>query len=112
MGLSLVSPPSELSKVKSEVFNLGDPAGNLTKDAVAAMILKRLPETTVQYKDLTFGGDMRDISLSMEKISSQLGFQVNETISGGIKEVLNAIRTGLIRNPHDERFRNARFIVQ
>ena len=33
-------------------------------------------------------------------------------VDGFRKEVLNALRSGLIRNPSDERFRNAQFIVQ
>ena len=33
-----------------------------------------MPETVVEYKDLTFGGDMRDITVSFEKIGRELGF--------------------------------------
>ena len=40
-----------------------------------AMVLKRMPETVVTYKDMTFGGDMRDITVSYEKIQRELGFQ-------------------------------------
>ena len=73
---------------------------------------KRLPETTVQYKDMTFGGDMRDISVSFEKIQRELGFSARFTVDDGIREVLSALRSRLIRDPYDQRYRNAQFIVQ
>ena len=55
---------------------------------------------------------MRDITVSYEKIQRELGFQTRLTPDDGIREVLHAIRTGLISNPHDQRYRNAQFIVQ
>jgi len=60
-------------KVRGQVYNIGSKLGNLTKEEVVALILKRLPETQVNYKDLTFGGDMRDISVSFDKIQRNLG---------------------------------------
>ena len=75
------------------------------------VILKRLPETTVRYKDLTFGGDMRDFHVSYKKIRKILGFETHLTIEDGVREVLNALRIGIIDNPKDQRYRNANFIV-
>jgi hypothetical protein len=71
-----------------------------------------MPETVVTYKDMTFGGDMRDITVSFEKIQRELDFHTRLTPDDGIREVLHAVRTGLISNPHDPRYRNAQFIVQ
>jgi len=99
-------------KVRGEVFNLGSEKGNHSKDEVVAMIQKRLPDTQVRYKDLTFGGDMRDIRVSFEKIRKVLGFETQLTVEDGIDELLYALQTGLIQNPMDGRFRNAQFIVQ
>jgi hypothetical protein len=76
------------------------------------LILKRLPETKVNYKDLTFGGDMRDITVSFDKIKKQLGFTTQFTVDDGVREVLHALQTGLIRDPQDQHYRNAHFIVQ
>ncbi|MBN2147129.1 MAG: NAD(P)-dependent oxidoreductase [Anaerolineales bacterium] len=97
--------------IRGQVFNLGSENGNYTKDQIIALVLKRLPETVVQYKDMTFGGDMRDITVSFEKIRAALGFETQLTADDGIKEVLHAIRSGLISNPSDARYRNAQFIV-
>ncbi len=99
-------------KIRGQVFNLGAADGNHSKDEVVQMILKRLPETQVRYKDLTFGGDMRDIAVSFGKIERELGFKAQLTLDDGVREVLHALQSGLIRDPQDARYRNAQFIVQ
>ncbi len=100
------------AKARGQIYNLGTDDGNYTKDEIVGLVIKRLPETNVVYKDLTFGGDMRDITVSFEKIRTQLGFQGALTVDDGVREVVWALRSGLIRDPHDERYRNAQFIVQ
>lgn len=99
-------------KARCQIYNLGSELGNYTKDQIVELVLKRLPETVVTYKDMTFGGDMRDITVSYEKIVRELAFQTRLTPEDGVREVLHAIRSGLISNPHDQHYRNAQFIVQ
>ncbi len=98
--------------VRGQVLNLGTESGNYSKDEIVELVLKRMPETTVEYKDLTFGGDMRDITVSFEKIRRVLGYKTTLDVDDGIREVLHALKAGLIRNPLDEKYRNAQFIVQ
>jgi nucleoside-diphosphate-sugar epimerase len=100
------------AEIRGQVYNLGTETGNHTKDEIVSMILKRLPETVVRYKDMTFGGDMRDISVSFERIHRGLGFQARLTVEDGIREVLHALQSGLIQEPGNQRYRNAQFIVQ
>lgn len=102
---------SEIGNVRGQIYNLGSESGNLSKDKIVELILRRLPETTVHYKDLTFGGDMRDFHVSYKKVQDKLGFETQFTVEDGVREVLNALRSGLIDNPKDQRYRNARFIV-
>ena len=99
-------------KAHFQTYNMGSEQGNYTKDQIVEFVLKRLPETVITYKDMTFGGDMRDISVSYEKIRHALGFQCMLTPEDGVREVLHAIRSGLISNPYDQHYRNAQFIVQ
>jgi len=101
-----------LDKIRRQVYNIGTEKGNFTKDEIVGMILQRIPETSVHYKDLSFGGDMRDIRVSFEKAERELGFQTKLSVDDGIREVLNAIRSGLIRDPQAAHYRNAQFIVQ
>jgi len=107
--LGLDSPEA---KVRGQVYNLGTDNGNYTKDEIVNLVLKRMPETVVDYKDLTFGGDMRDITVSFEKIKRELGYETTLSVDDGIRELVFALKSGLIRNPHDEKYRNAQFIVQ
>ncbi len=99
-------------KVRGQVYNLGAENGNYTKDQIVNLVLKRMPETLVEYKDLTFGGDMRDITVSFAKVKQELGFETTLNVDDGIRDLLFALKSGLIRNPMDERYRNAQFIVQ
>ncbi|MGB9521879.1 MAG: NAD-dependent epimerase/dehydratase family protein, partial [Anaerolineales bacterium] len=103
---------SPIDLVGGQVYNLGSEKGNYTKDQIVSLILKRLPETHVNYKDMTFGGDMRDISVSFDKIKRQLNFEAQHTVEDGIREVLHALQMGVFRDPFDARYRNAQFIVQ
>ena len=103
---------AEVAKVRGQVFNLGTENGNYSKNDIVQLVLKRMPETSVEYKDLTFGGDMRDITVSFEKIKRVLGFDTTFNVDDGVREVLFALKSGLIRNPSDDRYRNAQFIVQ
>jgi len=110
-GIMLGLNASE-EKVRGQIYNMGIDDGNYTKDEIVGLVIKRLPETVVRYKDLTFGGDMRDIRVSFEKIKRELGFEARLNVDDGVREVVHALRSGLIRNPTDEHYRNAHFIVQ
>jgi len=108
----IVGLEAERSKIQGQVFNLGTDNGNYSKDDIVRLVLKRMPETVVEYKDLTFGGDMRDITVSFARIKNVLGFDTTLDVDDGIREILFALKTGIIQNPTDMRYRNAQFIVQ
>lgn len=99
-------------KARGQVYNLGSSDGNYTKDEIVGLIIKRLPETMVTYKDLTFGGDARDISVSFGKIHTVLGFNAELSVDDSVRETVYALQNGMIRDPRDEKYTNARFIVQ
>jgi nucleoside-diphosphate-sugar epimerase len=94
----------------NEVWNVGSNKLNLSKEQVIALIKKQIP-LEVEYKDLTFGGDMRDITVSFDKIKERVGFEPRITVEDGITELKDAIETGILKNPFDDKYRNAKFIV-
>lgn len=108
----IIGLEAEQSKIRGQVFNLGTENGNFSKNDIVKFVLKRMPETIVEYKDLTFGGDMRDVTVSFEKIRRVLGFEPTLNVDDGVREVLFALKSGLIKDPTDDRYRNAQFIVQ
>lgn len=97
--------------IRGQIYNLGSETGNITKDDIAQIILTRLPETTVRYKDLTFGGDMRDFQVSYKKVQENLDFNIQFEVEDGVREVLQALHRGIIDDPKDHKYRNAQFIV-
>jgi len=103
---------ADKAKVQGQVFNLGTEKGNYTKNEIVELVRKRIPEVEITYKDLTFGGDMRDITVSFAKIRNVLGFETALDVDDGVRELLFAMKTGLIQNPSDAHYRNAQFIVQ
>jgi nucleoside-diphosphate-sugar epimerase len=102
--------PEEL--VRGQIYNLGNEDGNYTKDEIVALIKQKLPETRVQHKDLAFDGDMRDVGVSYRKIQQRLGFHTRWTVENGIDDIIHILKSGLIKDPTSERYRNAEFIVQ
>ena len=103
---------AERDKVAGEVFNLGAESGNKSKDEIVELVSQVVPNVAVRYKDLSFGGDMRDIRVRFDKVRDMLGFAPRVTVEQGIREVYDAIRLGLIRDPLSPHYRNATFIVQ
>jgi nucleoside-diphosphate-sugar epimerase len=98
--------------VRGEVFNVGSDAGNYSKEQIIHLIQQYVPGVTIEYKDLTFGGDMRDIRVSFDKIGRVLGYATKHTVEDGVREVAEALQSGWIADPHASRYRNAQFIVQ
>lgn len=107
--LALYAP---LSSVRDQVFNVGSDEGNHSKDEIVELVRKHVADTRVEYKDLSFGGDMRDICVSFDKIRSRLDYRPRVSVEQGVIEVRDALEMNLISSPHDRRYRNAEFIVQ
>jgi len=101
-----------VDKVGGEVFNVGSDGMTHTKDEIVSLVQRHVPGTEVEIKDLTFGGDMRDIRVSFAKIQRVLDFEPTILVEDGVREVRDALVDGVIRDPGDDRYRNAQFIVQ
>ncbi|OGL48175.1 MAG: epimerase [Candidatus Schekmanbacteria bacterium RIFCSPHIGHO2_02_FULL_38_11] len=103
---------AEEDKIRNQIFNVGSDSGNCSKEDIIKMIQKNIPAVEVEYKDLSFGQDMRDVKVSFNKIEKILGFKATITIEEGIKEVIKAISDGLIKKPDDFKYLNHQFIIQ
>lgn len=104
-----LSAPEE--KFRNQVYNLGSERGNYTKDGIVNLVINRFPEVVVRYKDMSFGGDQRDLIIAYDKVKRVFGFDVEKTVDEGVEELSSALRTQLVRNPYERRFRNAEVIV-
>lgn len=107
--LALESPAALIGR---QVFNVGSDDGNFTKDEIVKIVQREVAGTEIEYKDLAFGGDMRDIRVSFAKIRQVLDYRPEVTVEAGVREVRDAIQQGIIRDPSASHYRNAQFIVQ
>jgi len=94
----------------NQIWNVGSNDNNFSKEQVLGMINNQIPLEII-YKDLTFGGDMRDITVSFDKIKRHHNFTPRISVNEGIIEVKDAINFGIIKDPMNDRYRNAKFIV-
>ena len=91
-------------KVAYNVFNVGETSQNYTKKMIVDELLKQIPEGQVQY--VHKNEDPRDYRVRFDKVSTELGFRISRTVPDGIKEILAAIKFGVIKNPDDQRYYN------
>ncbi len=85
-----------LKNVRGQVFNVGSNEGNWTKERIVGLIRKYVPDVEVEYKDLHFDGDMRDIKVSFDKIKRVLGYKARISVEEGVREIAEAILSGFL----------------
>jgi nucleoside-diphosphate-sugar epimerase len=91
-------------RVSGEVFNVGDSTQNFRKQDLVELLLQRLPETAVEFVSKT--EDPRDYRVSFEKISTALGFATTMSVPNGIDEILELLRSKLLKDPYDAAYVN------
>ena len=95
---------SEPTKIKRNVFNVGDTRENYQKKMLAEELKKMVPDLKVKYvqKD----EDPRDYRVSFEKISKVLVFKITKTVPEGMKDIIQVLRDGIISDPDNTRYSN------
>ena len=107
--IQMAEAPAE--RVRNEIFNVAAANGNYSKLELVELIRKHVPAVEIEYRELSFGEDMRDVALSCEKIGRVLGFRARRAVEDGIVEIRDAIESGLIKDPSSAKYRNHQFIV-
>jgi len=101
-----------LEDVRGEIFNVGSETGNYTKAEIIDLVSKNIDGVAIEQRDLSFGSDMRDVAVSCRKIFDRLGFRATVQVEDGVKEVRDAIVSGLIRDPHSPKYRNHDLVIR
>ena len=95
---------SPLSVTAGRVFNVGSEAQNYTISDVAALVQSIVPTATVISRGQDF--DKRDYRVSFARIKNELGFEPEFTVEDGVREVIDAIRSGRIADYRNPRYSN------
>ncbi len=92
------------SKVRQNVFGVGDTNENYQKKMIAEEILKIVPYAKIKYihKD----EDPRDYKVDFSKIKNELGFSITKTVPDGLKEIHKIIKDGIISDPYSKNYKN------
>jgi len=99
--LAMQSPEE---KVRASVFNVGDTRENYSKRMLMEEIQKQIPGAKAIYVEKT--EDPRDYRVNCDKIRNDLGFTITKRVPDGIREIIKLVQSGMITDPHSQRFRN------
>ncbi|MBD3166284.1 NAD-dependent epimerase/dehydratase family protein, partial [bacterium] len=97
-----------LAKVSYQTFNVGSNSQNYMISDIGDFIKKRMPEAEVMNKDED--ADLRNYRVSFDKISRELGFEAKWTVEEGIDQVIDAIRTGRVKDFRNPNYNNFKFL--
>jgi nucleoside-diphosphate-sugar epimerase len=89
--------------VAGRVFNVGADEENYQKRAIAEAVAEQIP---VRLRYVERAEDPRDYRVSFARIAA-LGFTPRMRLQDGIREVAEAISSGLISDPFAARYRNS-----
>lgn len=103
------------AKVRSEIYNLGDDAGNHTKEEIVSLIQEALPDTKVQYETVSFSEDMRRCERVFFESTPGAGFSRSGICagrdSGGVELAQNRSARRPFRLPLSQRPTNPSMIL-
>jgi nucleoside-diphosphate-sugar epimerase len=99
---AVLTAPAE--KVKGKVFNVGSTDQNFQKQQLVDLIRPHAPDAKVEFVHKQ--EDPRDYRVCFSRIQQVLDFRITRTVADGIDEVVRLVRSNIIEDFTDKRFRN------
>jgi len=96
------------AQVYDQIFNVGSDAQNYTIQQIGELIHGRVP--TAQVISKGSDTDRRNYRVRFNKIRNILGFVPQRTVEEGVQEVIEAIRSGQVRDYRDAKYSNVKFM--
>ena len=93
-----------VEQVSTQVFNVGSTSQNFQKQQLVELISAYAPGARIEYVEQN--GDPRDYRVSFEKIKDSLGFQTHYSVEDGVREVAQLVRSGVLTDTEEARYRN------
>ncbi|MDQ6757249.1 MAG: NAD(P)-dependent oxidoreductase [Bacteroidota bacterium] len=100
--ITIFETPEE--KVRGNVFNVGCTSENYQKGKIMEEVCKVVPNVKVHYVESS--EDPRDYRVNFDKIKNELGFTITKKVPDGVKEIYKLVKTGIITDPFEQKFRN------
>jgi nucleoside-diphosphate-sugar epimerase len=100
--IAVLEAPAEA--VRGQVFNVGSTDQNYQKQQLVELIQPLAPEAKVEY--VHKAEDPRDYRVSFARINERLGYDTTRGVPDGIREVARLVRSGVIEDFGEARFRN------
>lgn len=103
-----VEAPKE--RVHNETFNVGGNDGNMTLGMVGELVKKLVPDA--ELIDSGRDGDRRNYRVDFSKIRNMLGFVPQWTVEQGIQQVIDALRSGKVRDYRASMYSNVKYLTE
>lgn len=91
-------------KVRANVYNVGCTDENYQKGTIMKEVCKVVPNVKVNYVESV--EDPRDYRVNFDKIKNELGFNITKKVPDGINEIYTLVKSGIIIDPFEQKFRN------
>lgn len=89
---------------RGQVYNVGHTDENYQKKTIGELLKARVPDSAITT--VKTGNDPRSYRVGFEKIATDLGFAPAHHVPDGLDEVLALVRSGVIADVDDPRWRN------
>ncbi len=92
-------------QVHGQAFNAGDTSQNYQKGTLAELVRRQIGDGC-EIQRVQKSEDPRDYRVRFDKITQTLGFKMTRSVETGIREVINAVSSGIIDDVNHPRYRN------
>ena len=106
--MMILDSPSGL--VSNQTFNVGSNEQNYTINQIGEIIQNLIP--TAKIIHLGDDVDKRNYWVNFNKIRGTLGFSPEWTIQDGIKQVIEALESGKVKDYRDAKYSNVKFLSE
>ena len=103
----LDSPPGLVS---NQIFNVGSNEQNYMINQVGEIIQNLIPSAKIIH--LGDDADKRNYWVNFNKIRGALGFSPEWTVEDGVKQVIEALESGKVRDYRDAKYSNVKFLSE
>ncbi len=104
----LLALRSPLPLVRGQIFNVGANDQNYQIQQVGEIIHQQVPTAAIIQKDDL--ADPRNYWVNFNKIERMLGFRPTWTVEQGVAEIIEAFRSGKVRDYRQARYSNVEFL--